>query len=92
MELNELHVLNPAFGSIDHGDPVAAGDERIGRGAVDLTGAACSNDRRSGKDGFNALGSCVESVGSVTFDARGQAGHDVSQMMLRDEVDGEVVL
>ena len=85
MELYEFHILYGAFGTVDHGDSVSGGDERIGSVTVNGFTTACSHDGYFGKEGIYLTGIFIQHVGTVAFDARCVAGHDDAQMVLGND-------
>ena len=44
MELDELHILDCAFGAIDHRDTVAGSDQRVGGSLIDSADTAGCHD------------------------------------------------
>ena len=92
VELDEFHVLHLSLGAIDHRDTVARSDKRVGGIAVDRLATAGSHDRYLREEGIHLAGLLVQHVGAETLDAGRVAGDDDTQMMLRDDLDGKMVL
>ena len=92
MELHELHVLDDALGAIDHRDAVARGDVGIRGGGIDSPRAAGGHQRDARQERVNLLCVGVEDIGAVALDVRHVAVHLASQMVLRDDLHGEMVL
>ena len=91
VELDELHVLNGSFCAVDHGDAVAGCHEGIcGRG-VDSTDTSGSHQGHPGQEFVD--GSClgVENVSTVASDVGCPTCHNLSKMVLRYDLDSEVV-
>ena len=92
VELYELHVLDGTLGAVDHGDAVAGGHEGIGGGLVHSSRAAGGHDGDTAQEGIDRAGVLVEHIGAVAGDVGGAAGHYLAQMVLGDDLDGEVML
>ena len=92
MELDELHVLDRSLGAVDHGDAVAGGDKRVGGGGVDGADAARGHDRHARQEGVHLLRGLVQDVCAVAGDVRRAARHNLAQVVLGDDFDGEVML
>lgn len=91
VKLDELHIPDAALGPVDHGDAVASGDDRVGGLAVDLSGTTGSQDGGPGQEGLDATCLLIQCIGPVTGDARGDPGDVVAQMVLGDQINGEVM-
>ena len=91
VELDELHVLQVALGAVGHGDTVSRSDDGVGGGAVDLAVATGGQNGRPGEDLVDLPRFTVHHVAAVALDVGRQAGDDVAQVVLRQEVEGEVV-
>ncbi len=92
MELYELHVLDGALGTVDHGYAVAGRDERVGRCAVDGTYAAGGHDCDAGEEGIDLSGLFVEDVGTVAGDVGSAACDNHAEVVLSDNLDCEAVV
>ena len=92
VELYEFHVADCPFGSICHGDAVAGGYQGVGGGGVDCAYAACGHHCGTGQEGLYAAGGLIEHVGSVAGDIGGAAGDYLAEVMLSDDLHGEVML
>jgi len=92
VELDELHVADRALGAVDHGDAVACGYQRVGGGGVDGTHAAGGHDGHLGQECLHLAGVLVQDVRAVAGDVRRAAGHHLAQVVLGDDLHGEVVV
>ena len=88
MELDELHVGNPAASAPGHRDAIAGGGIGVGRVKINLTRAAGSQNSLASGNGFYVATLAVEHVGTQTtiflsksqlanFAGRNQIHHDV---------------
>ena len=91
VELDELHVLHRALGAVDHRYAVAGGDQRVGGCLVDGAHAPRGHQRDAGEELVDAP-LRVEDVGPVAGDVGRAAGDDLPQVVLRYDLDGEMVL
>lgn len=90
MELYELHVLHRTLGAVDHGDAVAGGHKGICGGLVDGTHASGGHHgdlRQKGVD----LTAGGKHIGPVAGDVGSAAGDYLAQMVLGDDLYGEMV-
>ena len=92
VELHELHVGHRALGAVHHRYAVARGHGRIGRRLVDGTDAAGRHHRYLGQIGVDLARLLVEHVGTVALDVGCAARHLHAQVVLRQYLDGEVVV
>ena len=92
MELYKLHIGHRAFSAIDHSDTVARSNDGIRRCQIDGTATARTHDGDFRQIGIDFLGYRIEHVGSITLDVRRTARHTYTQMVLRDNLYGEMVL
>ena len=92
MELHELHVGHGALGAVDHGYAVAGGYDGVRRGLIHCAHAAGTHHGHSREVGVHLLGLGVEHVGSVALYVGCAARHFNTQMVLRDDFYGKVVL
>ena len=91
VELDELHVFNHGLGPVRHGDAVARRHPRIGRHVIDIPHAAGGDDRHPGKNGLDTPPLQVHHVGTVTLDTFRMPRHELPQMMLREQIYGEMI-
>ena len=92
VELDEFHVLHRSFGTINHSNAVACGNERIGGGLVHRAHAASRHERHARKESVHLARFLVEHIGTIALDARCAARHDLAQMVLGENLDGKVVV
>ena len=92
VELYELHAFHFAFGSIDHGDTVSGSNLGVRRGGIDRTSSTGSHERDTAEVGVDLLGFGIQDIRSVALDIRCTTGHTNTQMMLRDDLYGKMVL
>ena len=92
VELDELHVLGDGLGAVAHGDSVARGHDRIGGRGVDVAAAARGDDGEFRKHGLDLVGPLVEHVGAEARQPPRVARDELAQVVLRQQVDGEVPL
>ena len=90
VELDELHVLGHRLGAVAHGDAVACGDARIGRRRIDVAAAARGHDGEFRKHGLDLVGVEIQDVGPERGQSARVARDEFAQMVLRQQVDGEV--
>ena len=91
MELDEFHVLDRAFGTIDHRNAVARRYERIGCGLVDRSHAACGYEGDARQECVDFAGLRVEHIGSVAGDVGSAACDNLAEMVLGDNLDREMM-
>ena len=91
VELDELHVFGDGLGAVAHGDAVACGDARIGRRRIDVAAAARSDDGEFGQHGFDLVALQVQHVSSEAGQARVWRVDEFAQVVLCQQVDGEMV-
>ena len=92
MELHELHVLDGTFGAIDHRDTVARRHQRIRGRLVDSADASGSHKRDFREERVDLPGLHIHDISAITFDMGRLARNGHTQMVLRQDFDGEVVL
>ena len=85
MELDEFHVLHRSLGTVNHGDAVARGYQRIGGVSVNGFTTSCSHDGYLGEEGVHFSRILVQYIGAIALDARRVARHDDAQMVLCDD-------
>lgn len=86
MKLVELHVGDPASGTPGHRDPIARRAVRITRIKVDLAGAACCQNDKSGLEDLDMIRGPVEHVGPG-----GPVGESAELTQI-DEVNGDAII
>ena len=91
VELDELHVLGDGLGAVAHGDAVARGDDRVGGRGIDIAAAARGDDGELGEHGLDLVGGEVEHIGAEAGQPARMARDEFAQVVLRQEVDGEMV-
>ncbi len=92
MKLDEFHVFHRPFRAIDHRYAVACGYQWIGSGGVDCPDAPRCHHCDFGEECVGPAGLLIKDVSPVAGDVGGPAGHDLSEMMLRDDLKGEMIL
>ena len=92
VELNELHVGYSTLGTINHRNTVASGNDGIGRGQIDSATAACTHHGHLGQIGVNLRFLRIQDVGTIALDVGRATGHTNTQMVLRDNLNGKVIL
>ena len=92
VELDELHVLDHALGPVHHRHAVARGYGRVGRRVVDIAHAAGRHDGHFGQHGVYFVFLEVQHVGSEAGDVGRALFDEPAQVVLREDVDGEMVL
>ena len=68
VELNELHILDRTFRTIDHGDTVAGSYLGVGSGRIDRTRSSGCHEGDTTQVRINLLRLRVEDIGSVALD------------------------
>ena len=91
VELDELHVLGDGLGAVAHGDAVSRGDDRVRGRGVDVSAAARGDDRELREHRLDLVRVEVQDVGSEAGQSARVARDEFAQMVLREQVDGEVV-
>ena len=91
MELHKLQVLQHSAGTVNHGNAVTGGDDGCSGGAVHIAHAACGKQRYLGEVGVYAVGLGVEGIHSIAFYVGCVLGDSLAQVVLGDDVDGELV-
>ena len=91
VELDVLHVLGDGLGAVAHGDAVARGDDRVGGRGIDIAAAARGDDGELGEHGLDLVGGEVEHIGAEAGQPARMARDEFAQVVLRQEVDGEMV-
>ena len=92
MELHELHVLHRSLGTVDHRLAVARSDDGVGCRLVDGTATTSTHQRDLREVGVHLLRVGIQDVSAIAVDI-GCAPRDTrSEVVLRDNLHGEVVL
>ena len=84
MELDELHVGNPATCSPGHGDTVAGRGVRVGRIEIDLAGTSGRDQRIGGPHGDDLAVAAIKNIGTkaaLLLAAKFVAGNQVDRDM-----------
>ena len=92
VELDELHVLHGALSTIDHGNAVACGDERIGSGVIHSSHTACCDEGQSREEGIDLSCLLIENVSTIALNVGGATGNDSSQVVLCENLDSEMIV
>ncbi len=92
VELDELHVLGDRLRTVAHGYPVARRHDGVRGRGVDVAAAARRHDGELREHGLDLVGPLVEDVGAEAGQPAGVASDELAQMVLRQQVDGEMVL
>ena len=92
MELHKLQVAEHAAGTVHHSHTVASGNDGSGGGRVDVAHAAGGQEGHLGQVGVNAVGVAVEGIDAVALDVGRVLRHTLTQVVLGDDVDGELPL
>ncbi len=92
VELYEFHVGYRTLGTVDHGYAVAGSHQGIGCGSVNGSCTAGSHHRDARQECVHLTCSLIEDIGSVASDIGSAARHYASQMMLRDNLYGKMML
>ena len=90
VELDEFHVLGHRLGAVAHGDAVARGDHGVRGRGVDVAAAARGHDGEFRKHGLDLVGVEIQDVGPERGQSARVARDEFAQMVLRQQVDGEV--
>jgi len=91
MELDELHILHCALGTIDHRNAIARSHQRIGCLTIDGFTPARSHDSDLGKESIHFARLFVQHVCSVATDSLCVAGYDDTHVVLGDDFHGKMV-
>ena len=92
VKLHKLHILYRRLSAISHRNAVARGNIRIGGRSINRTYAAGGNDRDARKQRIYSLCFRIINIGTITFNVRRLSRHLNAQMMLRDDLYGEMVI
>ena len=68
VELYELHIGYRSLGTIDHGDAIASGNNRVGSGQIDSTAATSAHHGHFRKIGINLLRIRIQHVSTIAVD------------------------
>ena len=91
VELHELQVGQHAARTVHHRHTVACRDDGCGCGSVDIAHATGSQQGDLGKVCVNLIGAAIEGIDTVALNTRGVFGDTLSQVVLGNDVDGELV-
>ena len=90
VELHEFEVAEHSASAMHHGYAVAGGDDGRGGGGVDVAHAAGGQEGHFREVGVDAVGVAVEGVDAVALDVGGVFGDALPEVVLGDDVDGEL--
>ena len=91
MKLYKFHVLDTAFCSVKHGNSIAGCNGRIRGTGINLSCTSGTHDSTFGNNCFNIIGVKIEDIGPIAIDLRRQSCDILTQVMLRNDIDGVVV-
>ena len=91
MELDKFHVFYGSLSPVYHRYAVAGSDERIGRGLINSAHAAGRHEGDFGEECIYLTGFQIEHISSVTFDVGSLPRNGYSEMVLRKNLDGEML-
>ena len=91
MELHELHVGNGAFGTVNHRDAVASGDDRIGSGLIDRPYSTSTHHGDLSQIGVHLLRLRVQHVCTIALDVGRSSRHLHAEVVLGNDLDGKMV-
>ena len=92
VELHKLHVLHHALGAIDHRYAVAGSYLGIGGRGIYSPRTTRSHQRDAAEERVDLLRLGIQYVGAVALDVRRTARDAHTQVVLRDDLYGKVVL
>ena len=92
VELYKLHVLNCSLGTIYHSLTVACSDDRVGSGLIYSAATAGTHQRHLAQISVHFLCFGVQHVCTIAVDVWCAACHASSEVVLSDNLHGEVVL
>ena len=92
VELDELHILHRTLGTIDHRNAVTGRNLGVGRCRIDSACSTGCHERDTAQVGVYLLRLGVEDIRTVALDIGGATGYPYAQMMLRDDLYGEMIL
>ena len=92
VELYELHILGLRLGTVAHCDAVTCRNIRVGGRMVDISATACCHNGELGEAGENLVGLSVEDIGSEARQTTGVAGYNLAEVVLREQIESEVIL
>ena len=92
MELHKLHIFDHSLCAIDHRDTIARSYLGVRRCRIDSTGSTGSHQRDTTEVRVDLLGLGVEDIGTVALDIRRTTGDTYTEMVLRDDLYGKMVL
>ncbi len=92
MELNKLHSLDSSLGTIDHRLPITSCYHGIGSGLVYGTTTTRTHHRHLTKVSVYLLRIGIQHIGTITIYIRRTASDTCPKMMLRDNLNGEMIL
>ena len=92
MELYKLHVLNGSLGTINHSLTVTSSYHRVGSGLIYSAATAGTHQRNLTQISIHLLCFGVQYVSTIAVDVWCTACHASSEVVLSDNLHGEVVL
>ena len=91
MELDKFHVFYGSLSPVYHRYAVAGSDERIGRGLINSAHAAGRHEGDFGEECIYLTGFQIEHISAVTFDVGSLPRNSYSEVVLRKNLDGEML-
>ena len=92
VELHEFQVTENTAGAVDHSYAVARGDDRRSGGGVNVSHAAGGQQGDLGQVGINSVGIAIEGIDTIALNIGRVLGDTLAEVVLRDDVDGELAL
>ena len=92
VELHEFHVGYCSLGTIHHGDTVASGNNGIRGGEINGTTPTRTHHRDFRKISIHLLRLRIEHICTIALNVGRATGDTYTQMMLGDDLHGEMVL
>src|SRR6185437_3625741 len=89
MELDEFHILYPAFCAIDHGYSIACGDLRVGGRPIGLAVTSGGEQGNTGEYRYDLVCLLIQRIDAKTFDIRRRFGDQIPEMVLGDQIEHE---
>ena len=91
MELHKLHILHLTLGTIYHGNAIASGYVGIGGCCIDGSCTSCGHQSDAAQVGVHLARIGIQDIRTIAFYVGGTPGDTYAQMMLRDDLHGEMI-
>ena len=91
VELNELHVGHGTLGTVNHRLAITRSDDRVGGSLINGTTSAGTHHGYFAQIGIHLLGIRIQYICTITVDIRSAASNTGTQVVLSDNLHGEMI-